>query len=278
MSLVESMVLGAVQGITEFLPISSSGHLILGESLLHLNVEELKAFDIAVHFGTLLAILVAFRKDYWRLIGSFWQWVMTSLKRSKVLQAETKQDLAKIRYLIIGTIPAIIFGLGWGDWLDENVRNPVSVAVLLIVVGVLFLVVEKIHQRIPKKHLNQQNTLLIGFAQALALIPGVSRSGATICAGLLSGIKRDEAARFSFLLGSIAMFAATALATWKVTKGEYTLPDSQILIVGITSSFLTGWWAINFLISFLKKHSLATFAYYRIVAGLLFLILTFWRW
>lgn len=265
MTFLQAAILGILQGITEFLPISSSGHLVLFQDLLGLNdAVALKGFDIAVHFGTLLAIFIYFRKDFRELIRAFY----LTLTRHKPVTVEAatwlKTQQKMLIILVIGTIPAILVGLLLGDIIDEHLLTPYSVAIMLALVAVFFLVAERIYKKLKHKtSFSIKEGLLIGVAQSLALIPGVSRSGATITTGLLLGVERDQAARFSFLLGSVAMVAATAYALFKVAKGDYSLPPLDILLTGIFSSFVAGWLAVRFLMGYLKKHTLAAFAYYR---------------
>ncbi len=264
MSLWEAIILGIVQGITEFLPVSSSGHLILAQSLMSLDFADLKGFDIAVHFGTMLAIVGYFWKDY----GTVWEGGMAILKRKKGMQKE--KTLAWL--LILGTIPSILVGLFLGDLIDEYLRSPVTVAIILILVGILFFVAEWIHKRVKAGLIDWKNGLIVGVAQAMALIPGVSRSGITISTGIGLGVKRAEAARFSFLLGSVAMLAAFAYGVLKVWNGDYSLPTWYALIAGVLSSMISGYLAIRFLMKFLKKNTLHPFGWYRILLGASFLI------
>ena len=211
MNLLEAVLLGALQGLTEFLPVSSSGHLVLAESLLKLPVENLKSFDIAVHFGTLLALLVYFWRDILHLIRAF---LLTLAQpfRKKPLPAEIKDDQREMWHLLLATIPAIVLGLTLGDWLDAQFRHPFPVAIHMIVVGVLFFGAELVFTKIKTRQIHLREAVVMGLAQCLALVPGVSRSGITISAGLVQGVKRDQAARFSFLLGAIAIFGATVFA------------------------------------------------------------------
>jgi len=265
MNLIQAVILGIIQGITEFLPISSSGHLVLFQELLGLNdAVALKAFDIAVHFGTLLAILIYFRKDFWELIRALY--LTVSRQTPTTVEAATwlKSQQKMMTLLILGTIPAVLVGLFWGDLIDEYLLTPYSVAIMLAVVAVFFLLAERKYAGM-KHHstVTIREGLLVGLAQSLALIPGVSRSGATITTGLMLGVERDKAARFSFLLGSVAMVAAAAYAVYKVLQGDYSLPSFDVLITGIVTSFASGWLAIAFLMGYLKQHTLAAFAYYR---------------
>ena len=270
-SAIDALILGILQGLTEFLPISSSGHLIVVEKLLKLNPEMLKSFDVSVHFGTLLAIIVYFRKDITDLLKAAFS-IISDPKGRKVSH-ENKEKRKLLLYLVIGTIPAVVVGLLWGDLLDELFRNPVSVAMLFVAVGLAFILIEFIHRRRPEAKIDLNKAIVIGAAQAIALIPGVSRSGATICAGLAQGVKREESARFSFLLGSVAIAAATALSVYQVAKGKVLLPEVWITMIGVVSSFLSGLLAITFLMKFLKKHSLNIFGYYRIIVGAAIILL-----
>ncbi|HRY91704.1 MAG TPA: undecaprenyl-diphosphatase UppP [Candidatus Gracilibacteria bacterium] len=270
-SAIDALILGILQGLTEFLPISSSGHLIVVEKLLKLNPEMLKSFDVSVHFGTLLAIIVYFRKDITDLLKAAFS-IISDPKGRKVSH-ENKEKRKLLLYLVIGTIPAVVVGLLWGDLLDELFRNPVSVAMLFVAVGLAFILIEFIHRRRTEAKIDLNRAIVIGAAQAIALIPGVSRSGATICAGLAQGVKREESARFSFLLGSVAIAAATALSVYQVAKGKVLLPEVGITMIGVVSSFLSGLLAITFLMKFLKKHSLNIFGYYRIIVGAAIILL-----
>lgn len=272
MSLWNAFLLGALQGLTEFLPVSSSGHLVLLESWLKLPLESLKSFDIAVHFGTLLAIMVYFWKDIWNLIKAFFLTIgqLFSRKRKPFSDSmnESRQLLGNI---ILATLPAIIVGLTLGDWLDEKFRNPTSVAIFMMSVGALFFVVEYISSKLRTKKIGLVEAVWMGFAQCLALMPGVSRSGITISAGLVQGVKRDDAARFSFLLGAAAIFGATIFGLVAVMKGKYSLPEPAVLFTGIVTSFAFGLAAISFFMKFIKKHTLRVFGVYRIILGLIIL-------
>lgn len=272
MSLWNAFLLGALQGLTEFLPVSSSGHLVLLESWLHLPLESLKSFDIAVHFGTLLAIMVYFWKDILGLIKAFFLTIgQLFLRHRKPFSDSMNESRQLLGNIILATIPAIIIGLTLGDWLDEMFRNPKSVAIFMMSVGALFFVVEYIFSKLQTKKIGLVEAVLMGFAQCLALIPGVSRSGITISAGLVQGVKRDDAARFSFLLGAAAIFGATIFGLVAVMKGKYSLPEPAALFTGIATSFVFGLAAISFFMQFVKKNTLRIFGAYRIILGLIIL-------
>lgn len=290
MSNFEALILGILQGITEFLPISSSGHLIFGESFLGLEVENLKTFDIVVHMGTLLAIIIYFWEDFKGLIVNFFKFIF---------RRETDKDYKNlIGYIIIGTLPAVIIGLNFETFLDFYFRNVRAVAMLMVLVGVVFILGEVVYKRKREEAslterivanldkvkkwafgshesgqvqgLNFKKALIIGLAQAVALLPGVSRSGSTIIAGLFQGIERREAARFSFLLGIPAILGAGILTGIKVASGATPAVGvgTLALIIGFISSFVFGLASIYFLMKFLKNNTLHVFAIYLILLGL----------
>ncbi len=272
MSVQEALILGVIQGLTEFLPVSSSGHLVLAESLMKLPVENLKSFDIATHVGTLLALLVYFWKDIWNIIMAFFLSIGQIFTRKK-LSPEMEKSQKMMVYLLLATIPAIIFGVTLSDWLDAVFRHPFSVAIFLILVGVLFFVAEYIYSKMKTREVGLREAIIMGLCQCLALMPGVSRSGITIGAGIVQGVKRDEAAKFSFLLGAIAIFGAAVFAVYDISKGKYLMPSTDVLIAGILSSFVVGLAAISFLMRYLKKHSLHIFGVYRVILGFVLLYL-----
>ena len=244
MTLLQALILGVVQGITEFLPISSSGHLVLGEELLGLDVATLKEFDVVVHVGTLLTILIYFRKQL--LQTRYWPW------------------------LILGTIPAVLVGFFLEDQIDAVFRSAQSVGLMMLIVGAIFLIPERFAMPKSKKPFTWWRVLLIGIAQAAAIIPGVSRSGSTIFTGTFLGLKREEAAQFSFLLGSIAIAGAGLLTALDITESSVA---PQVLGAGFLAAFLSGLAAVHWLMQFLKKHSLQVFGVYLVAIGGLSLLL-----
>jgi undecaprenyl-diphosphatase len=260
MEILDAVILGAVQGVTEFLPISSSGHLVLGESILGLEVENLLSFDVAVHVGTLVAILAYFWKDFIGLI------------RNKQL----------LGLLVVGTLPVVAIGFGLKDFFEgPALRNSMSVGIFMILVGALFLFAEWYGQRkkkkVPVSDLKWWNALIIGLFQSVALIPGVSRSGSTISGGLINGVKREEAARFSFLLGGVAIAGAAALTVYDqlgdIDMSTIGSPDFHPVLAGFLMSAVVGYFSIYWLMRFLKNHSLKWFAWYLFVVGGVSLVL-----
>lgn len=239
MSYVDAIILGIIQGITEFLPISSSGHLVLFEEWLGLNAEGLKDFDVVVHLGTLVAILGYFWKEVWNV--RLWP------------------------YLIIGTLPAAVVGILWEDQIDAMFRSVFAVSILMMIVGVLFCLPER------KSHSNKPLTwwraLGIGLAQAIAILPGVSRSGSTIFSGVQLGLNREEAAKFSFLLGAIAIGGAGLLTALDLRGGTGEALSTSLLLTGFFAALISGLVAVYWLMRFLKKHSLRVFGVYLLFLG-----------
>lgn len=251
MNIFEAILLGILQGITEFLPISSSGHLIIAEHFLGLDVENLRSFDVIVHLGTLFSILIYFRKEFKNLF-------------TEVLRF----DFSTLKLLIIGTIPAVIIGFSFANEIDDFFRDIKMVAIAMIFAGIFFLVAEFLSKKVQlSKVLNWKKSLFIGLVQAVALIPGVSRSGTTISGGLMAGLSRVEAAKYSFMLGSIAIFGAGVLTFKDVVSEGLYLPSASIIIVGLISSFLSGYFAVSFLMKFLATNSLRVFSVYLFILG-----------
>lgn len=265
MTVIQAAILGLVQGLTEFIPVSSSGHLILFHQLLGVN-ETVQAgflFDMALNIGTFSALVIYFRRDILKLITAIFN------KQAKEFK------LAWL--LVLATIPAAVFGFLLKDTAESTFRSSRLVACSLIVAGLVMLTAEWYAKRVKEKtKLNDVTTkqsVAIGVAQALAIVPGVSRSGATITTGLFAGMDRVAATRFSFLLGIPIMFGA--IMDTLLTKSAVGAVGDQTtqFVVGIVAAFVSGVFAIQFLLKFLSKHSLDFFAYYRIVLGVLVLLI-----
>ncbi len=254
----EAIILGILQGLTEFLPVSSSAHLIITPWFFKWDgMVNTLSFDVALHFGTLLALLFYFRKD----------WI-------EIIKGIPQKD-AMMWKLLAGTIPAGVIGVLFHDWIEQN-RSPLVIAFTLCFVSVLMFLSEKNYtedQRTGLEGINYKKAVFIGIAQAFALIPGVSRSGITIIAGLTKGLKRAEAARFSFLLGTPAVAGASLLEAKNLAGAESIEVD--IFIAGISIAAVTGYFAIKYLILFLQKFSLRPFAYYRFLLAFV-IILSLW--
>ncbi|MGH3088656.1 MAG: undecaprenyl-diphosphatase UppP [Rubrobacteraceae bacterium] len=266
---IQAVILGVVQGLTEFLPVSSSGHLVLGQHFFGLSEEQFGlAFDVALHLGTLLAVVAFFWRDLVRLAYAF----VRSLSRRRNFSDPDQ----KVAYLIIAsTVPAAIVGLLLEDIVEEVLRNPWVVVVNLVLVGVLFIVAEAVGRRTDRlEKLTFGQAVGIGFAQAFALVPGVSRSGATITLGLFLGLRREEAARFSFLMSVPIIAGAGALQLSEAVSEGMNAAQMVMFGAGFVSSALVGYLAIRFFISFVADHSLRAFAYYRFgLAGVVAVLL-----
>jgi undecaprenyl-diphosphatase len=258
MTVLEALFLGILQGVTEFLPVSSSGHLILGEEVLGLEVQSLKSFDVVVHLGSLLAIFFYFRKDILGLIKGFF----------RLITGNTKDEYSRlVMFIIVGTIPAVIVGFTMEDYIDQYFRNSLAVAICMVIVGLVFLLGEKMAKQ--RNEISWKSSIIIGLVQSLALIPGVSRSGSTIVAGLFVGINREKAARFSFLLGIPAIAGAGALTAIKEFESGGFVLDFWPVMLAFWASFLSGLISVAFLMKFLKKNSMNIFAYYLILLGII---------
>ncbi|TVR68604.1 MAG: undecaprenyl-diphosphatase UppP [Sphaerobacteraceae bacterium] len=278
METIESIILGIVQGITEFLPVSSSAHIIVVPWLFGWSEPGL-TFNVAVHMGTLLAVLLFFRSDIFAMALA----LPKGIAAGKPL-ADPMSRMAII--IIIGSIPAGIIGLTLGDRIEgafhtaENGRLAlVVIAIMLIFVGLLMLIVErKLPQHREFERIGWRDGIMIGMAQAVALIPGTSRSGATITAGMILGLKKDVAARFSFLLGIPIVAAAGLLEGIRLVERGLPADERAPFVVGALVSLVVGYFSIAFLLKFLQTNSVLVFTIYRCGLGVLLLVLVAGGW
>jgi len=258
-----ALLLGLVQGATEFLPISSSAHLYAIPYLFGISDPLLSslAFAAVVHLGTLAAVLVALRSDVTRLTRVAVR-TLTSLGRHRGEPADERLILA----IVIGTIPAVVFGFAAGDLLDSAVRTPLVVAGAVTAGALLLWFAERVSTRErPLQSVGVIDGLMIGLAQALALIPGISRSGATISGGLLLGFRRESAARFGFLLGIPAIAGAGTIQLRRLLESSEDLAASApLLLIGVVSAFISGLFAIKLLFRILDGGSTRIFVAYRL--------------
>ena len=258
MELIKAVILGLTQGLTEFIPVSSSGHLILVGHFLHFKYSGL-AFDTSLDIGTLAALFIFFWRDFWGMAHDFFV-------------GGPYRKLAT--YIIIGTIPAVLAGLVLQKAAETVFRNNALVAFNLIWVAVVMLVADQISRQSKKlEDVTLKNSLIIGLVQCFALVPGVSRSGSTITAGRFLGFDRVAATRFSFLLSAPIILGATLKVLVKHSTLQQIAAAPSLYLAGIVAAFVAGYLAIKFLINYLGKHGLAIFAYYRIVAGVIILLL-----
>jgi len=264
MDIFSGIILGVVQGLTEFLPVSSSGHLILARDILGLQTEFGLSFDAVLQFATAFAVLIYFRHDFLRLSQSFF-----SLILRKPIE---KKDKNLLFALILGTIPAVIFGLLLEDYMETTFRSAELVAAtLLIGAGIFYFAEKQACLRASRKQAKQniaitpRNGLFIGFFQALALIPGMSRSGMTISGGLFLGLTREEAARFGFLLAFPIILGAGMKKFLDLGSAGVLTDIGVALFAGAVTAFLIGLLAIHYLLKYLKNHTLKIFIAYRII-------------
>jgi len=270
LELLQAIVLGVVQGLTEFLPVSSSGHLLLGQYFLGLDQDRFGlSFDVALHMGTLVAVVSYFWRDLLRMAFAFF--------RSFAHRDLTNDADQRMAYLIIAaTVPAALIGFIFEPFFEgEIVRSPWVVVVNFVLVGTLFIVGEVVGTRTRRaSKLKFGEAVGIGFAQAAALVPGVSRSGATITLGLFLGLRREEAARFSFLMSVPIIAGAGGLKVGEVISGGMDAAQTFLFIVGFVTSAAVGYVTIRFLLNYLTNHSLRAFAFYRFgVAGVVAVLL-----
>ncbi len=266
------ILLAIIQGISEFLPISSSAHLIIFRDLFGLGASSVTgdfalAFDIALHFGTLLAIAIYFFKDFWKMV------VEGLTKGTKT------KDGKLFWYIVVATIPAAIVGVLFEDVIEEMIRtNFILIGCSLIVMGILiYLVDKKSKQQKTCSDLRVKEAFLIGCSQVFALIPGFSRSGTTIAAARGLKVKREEAAKFSFYLSAPVVLGAVVLSVFDSATITAITTHLPIFVIGILVSFIAGLWCIEFLLRYLKKHDFQIFMWYRIVLGVVVIIDTMLR-
>lgn len=267
LEMLKVILLGIVEGITEWLPISSTGHLILVEEFVKLGASEAfkEMFNVVIQLGAIMAVVVL----YFNKLNPF------AKKKTTEERKDTIQLWLKV---VVACLPAAVLGLLFDDWMDEHLHNHVVVSLMLIVYGVLFIVVEIWNKNKTSKvtelaSLSYKTALIIGAFQVLSLVPGTSRSGATIIGALLIGVSRYVAAEFTFFLAIPVMFGASGLKLLKFVAdgGGFTATEVVTLIVGCLVAFGVSVFAIKFLMGYIKKNDFKVFGYYRIVLGILVL-------
>jgi len=266
-SILEAIVLGIVQGLTEFLPISSTGHLRIVPAFLGWE-DPGAAFTAVTQLGTMAAVLLYFRADLKRIVQAWYR----SLREPA---ARRELDARLGWYILLGTVPIGIFGLIFKDQIETGARDLYLIGTALIVLGLVLLLAERVGTRSRNiEQITRRDGIAIGFAQALALIPGVSRSGATITAGLFMGLDRTAAARFSFLLSVPAVVLSGVLELGSILSGEEGETTSlTCLVVATVLAFVTGYASIALLLRYLERHSTVVFVVYRVALGSLVLVL-----
>jgi undecaprenyl-diphosphatase len=259
-------LLGVVQGLTEFLPVSSSAHLILFRALAGWtgDADVLELFDVAVHVGTLIAVVAFFWRDIVALVRAV----------PRALTPKPDADGRRLQLIAVGTVPIVVAGLLHADRLEDTLRTPVVAASMLAVGALLLFAGEHLGRRTKKEGaLTFGDALVVGVAQAAAIVPGVSRSGSTIGTGMLLGFERAAIARFSFLLSVPAILAAAAHQGWKMRHMTLSSADQQMLAIGIVTSAIVGYLTVKFFIKFVSTRRLDVFAWYRLALAA---VLLFW--
>jgi len=278
MNLIQAIILGVVQGVTEFAPVSSSAHLVLVPWALGWPNPGV-AFDAILHWGTLTAVLVYFWRDWLRIIKGFVRSLTVRgpwSTRAGGRLADSNSRLAW--WIIIGTMPAMVLGFAFKDFFESLFNSPASVGALLLVTALILVLGEQAGRRVRDRvrdldRMNLVDTLLVGLAQAAAIAPGISRSGATISTGLARGLKRDDAARFSFLLGAPIILGAGLLPLLDLIQTGGLSQELPALLVGFLAAALAGYFCIKFLLSYLRHGNLYVFAAYCAVIGAAALLL-----
>jgi undecaprenyl-diphosphatase len=267
MSILQLVILAIVQGLTEFLPVSSSAHLALAPWLFGWEDPGL-AFDIALHLGTLAAVILYFFKDWVQVIAQ-------GLGISYTNDAELAKNRSLLWMLAVASLPIGLFGFLFNKEAETTWRNPYIIGTMLIVVGLLMAYAERVSRgRRDIGEIGFVDSILIGFSQALAIVPGTSRSGITITTGLFRDLNRESAARFSFLLSTPAIAAAGAKALYDLMKHGGLTPDVRIqFLIGIAVSAIVGCFVIAFFLKYLRTHTLKFFVYYRIIFGIIVIAL-----
>ena len=255
MTEMQVIILAIVQGLTEFLPISSSGHLVLVPVFFGWTDQGL-AFDVAVHFGSLIAVILFFRKDILALLHGSVQ-----VLGGNVVTTEARMALG----IALGTIPAALAGLMFVDWIEANLRSPAVIVVTLSGYAILMILADRLGRRNRNiSDIRIKDAMLIGVAQALALVPGTSRSGVTITAAMALGFERQDAARFSFLLAVPVILLASVYSLIDLLRTEATVPWGQ-LAIGVVVSAIVAYLSIEFFMRFVSRIGLLPFAIYRMI-------------
>lgn len=269
--ILKAILFGIVEGITEWLPISSTGHMILLDEFIKLGVtdEFYKLFEVVIQLGAILAVVVIYFKNIW------------PLKKEKNKIALDKDILNLWGKILVACIPAAVLGILFDDWLDEHLYNSIVVSITLILYGIVFIVIEnkkeekKSKEESSVKDITYKQSFQIGMFQLLSLIPGTSRSGSTIIGGLLIGLERKVVAEFTFFLAIPVMAGASCLKLLKYVLDvglSFTGLELGILAVATLTAFLISLFVIKFLINYIRKHDFKVFGYYRIALGILVLL------
>jgi undecaprenyl-diphosphatase len=270
MTIIQSIILGIIQGLTEFLPISSSAHLVIAPYIFNWQIpaQEGFIFDVLVQLGTLLALIIYFRKDLYHIILG----VIDGLLRRRPF-AEPVSRLGWL--LVLASIPAILAGLLFKDWIERAFASPLAAGLLLLGTAGLLVIAERLGKRQRKMDgLSWIDALIVGVFQAISLLPGISRSGSTISGGMLRNLDRPSAARFSFLMMVPVMIGAGGLAVIDLLRLPNITGQITVFVAGFIVAAIVGYLAIHWLLSYLSKRSLYVFAIYCVVVSVTVILFT----
>ena len=269
MDILQAIIIGLVQGLTEFLPVSSSAHLIFTQQALGLTNVPL-AFDVLLHVGTLVAVLIYFYNDIIQMIAGF-IYSLTDLKEGRFISEIKKDPYKKLAWLtIIATIPVGVVGILFNDLVEEMFKGLTIPALLLLVTGCLLYISQRMNSgRIDVRNITVKEALLMGCGQAIAVLPGLSRSGTTIAAGLFAGLDKEFAAKFSFILSIPAILGAAVFQLKDLSGGSIEL---GACLAGFIVAVISGYFAISFLLKLVRERSLDIFAYYCWIVGIIVLV------
>ena len=272
MEILKSIILGIIEGITEWLPISSTGHLILADEFIKLGASDefMEMFNVVIQLGAILAVVVLFFKKLWPFTLDKSKGYNYITKGGGIIKKDIMDMWIKV---IVAMLPAAIIGIPFDDFFEEHFHNYIVVAAALIIYGVLFIVIERRNKHRKPKYgtiddISYKTALFIGLFQALSLIPGTSRSGSTILGAIILGVSRVAAAEFSFYLAVPVMFGASFIKLLKFGL-DFTGTELAVLLVGMITAFIVSVLVIRFLMSYIRKHDFAVFGYYRIVLGVI---------
>jgi undecaprenyl-diphosphatase len=272
-NLFQALLLGILQGATEFLPVSSSGHLVLVPWLLGWPASSL-TFDAVVHWGTAVAVIAYFWRDWVALVGA----AIKSATRQIDKSANPTSEAGRVWLILLGTVPAALIGYLLEDFFEEMFARPIAAAGFLLVTAALLAASERLGRRQRDLDtLNWLDTLLVGLAQALAIFPGISRSGSTIAAGLARGLRRESAARFSFLLATPIILGAGLFKVADLAQAGGLTAQAPMLVVGFASAGVVGFGCIHFLLRYLQRRPLYPFAIYCAAGGIVCLLVAMTR-
>lgn len=268
MNLLEAVFLGIVQGLTEFLPISSSGHLVLVEFLLKIKLDDL-SYEVFVHFGTLFSVLLVFRRTIGAMLKAVWLQIFSFIPNRRKANFED-ENAGLFWFIIVGSIPAGFAGLFFKSQIEKSFGSATFAAIMLLVTGAILF--STAFFKTHKNRMGFVDAIWIGIGQALAILPGISRSGITISAGIFRGVDKSKAAEFSFLLSLPAIFGASLIELREVLGNPLLQQNLAVYLAGAVSSFGVGYAAIRFLLRVIKKGKFQYFAYYCFAVGIFFLI------